>query len=162
MVYHRGNGEGRQSGSCDSCIGKKSWKVMVWDTTVRMSFSMAERQIHGVVDPSGNPSTSWVSQDQLRFWEEKSGIKMHSWSISKISPKGKEDQIPQWTTLTAGMGSPSNWNIRLPAHCSCRATSITEFAKSSFSFRSAMDKMYTETHDKENSEAICPGFLPWH
>lgn len=78
MVHHRGNGEGRESGSSDSCIGKKSWKVTVWDTTVRVFFSMAERQIYGVADPSGNPSTSQMSQNQLRFWEEKSGIKMLS------------------------------------------------------------------------------------
>lgn len=80
MVYHRGNGEGRRSGSSDSCIGKKSqcWKVMMRETTVRMFFSMAERQTCGAVDPSGNPSTLQMSQDQLRFREEESGIQMLS------------------------------------------------------------------------------------
>lgn len=78
MVYHRGNVEGKRSGSSDSCIGKKSWKVMMRKTTVRMFFSMAERQTRGVVDPSGNPSTLQMSQDQLRFREEESGIQMLS------------------------------------------------------------------------------------
>lgn len=80
-----------------------------------------------VWDSSGNWSTSRMSQGQRRFWEKKSGMKMPSWNISKWSPKGNEDQIPQWVNVNAGTGFSIPKHISRPSlsqsyfnHCICQ------------------------------------------
>jgi hypothetical protein len=82
--------------------GRARWS---WCGTPQSGCSSAWQKDKPMVwDSSGNRGTSGMSQDQLRFWEKKSGIKMLSWSISKWSPKENEDQIPQWPILNAGTG----------------------------------------------------------